>query len=117
MPRHRSSYVADLGHDVCLLQAGEARRVSQRQVLPGNASERIRIAKQRFRLRAPVVGEVGDSESVKAVEYRAAIAPVFQFAPRLDDHMIDSIAGEVDHEFCHKHSSGGDLTNSASASR
>ena len=32
---------SDLGHDVCLLQAGEARRVSQRQLLPGNASQRI----------------------------------------------------------------------------
>ena len=39
---HRSCYVADLGHDIRLLQAGEARRVSQRQALPGNTSQRIR---------------------------------------------------------------------------
>ena len=31
-----------------LLQAGEARRVPQRQVLPGNASQRIRICGRRI---------------------------------------------------------------------
>ena len=39
----RSSYIAHLGHDVRLLQAGKARRVPQRQVLPGNTSQRIRL--------------------------------------------------------------------------
>ena len=53
-------------------------------MLPDNASQRIRVGKQRLSLGTPVVGEVGDRESVKAVEYRAAIAPVFQFAPRLE---------------------------------